>query len=76
MLSPLSCINAAILKGLPEGWEYSEAAHGLFNGDKFCHVESEARGRGWGWTAFNADLDWKEFPKNKLAEAMAWAATA
>ena len=74
MISPLSVIRATVATGLPEGWEYSEVANGMFNGDKFCHVESEARGRSWGWTAFNSDLDWKEFPKTKLREAMAWAA--
>ena len=74
MFTPQGCIRAAIAKGLPTGWEYSDAAHGLFNGDKFCHVEAEAKGRSFIWTAFNADLDWKEFPKTKLAEAMTWAA--
>lgn len=74
MFTPQGCIRAAIAKGLPTGWEYSDAAHGLFNGDKFCHVEAEAKGRSFIWTAFNADLDWKEFPKTKLVEAMAWAA--
>ena len=74
--TPTACVRAAILKGLPTGWEYSEAVHGFFGPD-LVHVEAEpVRSKlGWRWVAFNSDMDWKNFPANKVFEAMAWAST-
>lgn len=75
-LTPTACIRAAVISGLPTGWEYSEAAHGFFGPD-LVHVEAEPNRTkvGWCWLAFNADMDWQNFPANKLSEAMAWAST-
>ena len=72
--TPLGCINALILTGVPEGWEYTEAAHAFF-GPELAMVEAvPVRGGRWLWEANDKDLDeTKRFAPNKLREAMAWA---
>ena len=66
------CIRAAILKGLPEGWEHSEAAAGFFGPD-LAMVEAKPTRSGFVWEATTPDLDYKTIHASKVFEAMAWA---
>ena len=71
--TPLGCINAAIAKGLPEGWEHSEAAHAFF-GPELAMVEAVPVRGSFVWEANDKDLDeTKRFPANKVLDAMRWA---
>lgn len=71
--TPLGCINAAIVKGLPQGWEFSEAAHGFFHASGAIVEASPVRGS-FVWEATTADFDDKTFHASKLMEALTWAA--
>ncbi len=72
MFSPTAVINAAIVTGLPEGWEHSEAAAGFFGPD-LAMVEAKATRKGFVWEATTPDLDYKTFGPTKVFAAMAWA---
>lgn len=74
MFTATGCINAAIVKGLPTGWEYSEAAHGFFGPD-LAMVEAKPTRKGFVWEATTPDMDFKTFHASKVFEAMAWAAS-
>ena len=71
--TPTGCIAAAIVKGLPAGWEHSEVAAGFFGPDLAMVEAKPTRRGGFVWEATTPDLDFKTFHASKVFEAMAWA---